>query len=530
MRTKILGIILCLTMLLGCLAGCGGNAGVTNTTAVMTVFADTKAGGVMGYKYDNVNTFYGIPYATADRFEMPVAVAPWEKYIACLQHSEVCPQGATAMDKFDTFNHVQENVENENSFLALNVETPDMAPEKLKPVVVWLHGGGFSSGSAFQFDFYDGANLADSGDVVFVSVNHRLNCLGYLDLSAYGDQFKYSGNAGMADLVLALEWVRDNIATFGGDPNNVTIEGQSGGGGKVTTLMSMPAAQGLFDKAFAQSGGSVKIERTTESAQADTAKVVETLGLTGDNIGEQLQNLPYSELLSACKEAGVSYGPVFDGDYIPTGTFEMSKDIPLMCGNVMGEFQTNMAGLIIGPWADQTAWEKRTVDKVTEDEVKEWYVRKYGDNADAVMAAWKETYPEKPLAEGLYVNNRLYGFGANPLSKAMESYGGKAYEYLQAYSYPMFGGTVAVHTASDIPFWYNNLEMIPEFIAGDEVNAYKISAIMNKALINFMYTGDPSQDGLQWPAYTTANGSVMVFDKTTSVRNNFDAKFMELIK
>ena len=236
-------------------------------TPTFPVVAETTGGKVMGFNYAGVNYFYGIPYASAERFEMPQAVT-WEGVRACLMHGEVAPQNKVVMNRFDAMNYSAEMVENENSCLVLNIMTPNLDPEVKNPLSFdpWR---GFDTGASNEYVFYNGANLARSGDVVFVSVNHRLNVLGYLDLSAYGEEYRYSGNLGMLDLIFALQWVQDNIEQFGGDPNNVTIVGQSGGGSKVTTLMGMPVARGLFHKAVIQSGGS-KVTRTTEQAQAET--------------------------------------------------------------------------------------------------------------------------------------------------------------------------------------------------------------------------------------------------------------------
>ena len=271
---------------------------------VTGAFATTTGGDVLGYRYDGVDTYFAIPYGTAQRF-MPAEPASWEGMYCANVMGEICPQSIHATAGRDLFNCFPYNLvqpESEEKCLNLNVWTPQTG-EGSRPVIVWFHGGGFSTGSSTQFTFYLGESMAKAYDVVFVSVNHRLNCLGFTDLSAYGEEYKYSGNVGQMDLQLSLEWVRDNIAAFGGDPENVTIIGQSGGGSKVTTLMSTPSAKGLFHKAVALSGGGVQVGRTTESAQADTAKVVEVLGLEGDDIPAQLAGI--------CSAMETVYGILF---------------------------------------------------------------------------------------------------------------------------------------------------------------------------------------------------------------------------
>ncbi|ADQ08037.1 Carboxylesterase type B [Caldicellulosiruptor hydrothermalis 108] len=492
------------------------------------VFAKISTGGVIGYKYNGINTFLGIPYATAKRFEMPKRVSSWQGYRTCFVYGEVCPQGLKTMNKFDIMCYSNAAIENEESCLTVNVWTPSMDPKAKKPVIVWLHGGGFTTGSAHEYKFYEGTNLAKFGDIVFVSVNHRLNVLGFLDLSAYGEKYKYSGNAGMADIISALQWVRENISVFGGDPNNVTIVGQSGGGSKVTTLMGMPAAKGLFHKAVVMSGGSAKATRTKAQAQAETKKLLEILKISEKEV-DKLQTIPYDELYAAAQKAGIMFGPVVDGDYYPDGTFKMSKNIPLMCGNVMGEFNTNLTGLLLGDFPTPEAWQKSNISKISDEEAKKLYKEKYGDKAEAIIQAFKKAYPGHKLVEGLFLNDRYGFFSTLSIADAMVSYGGKVYNYVVAYNYPLFGGIVAVHTMNDVPFFFYNLDKVPAWIAGDEKTAYKVAKEMATALVNFARYGNPSQSGLPWPNYTIKNHATMIFDKTSGVKYDFDRELFNLI-
>ena len=248
MKKIIISLLLCMAIAISIAAA--ANLGTVDAAkeATSLCFAETTGGKVMGYQYDGVDTYFGIQYGTAKRFEMPQPYV-WNGLRYCMVYGESAPQSVPTSTKnsFDAMNYSHVKSENEQLCLQLNVWSERTKKNTSRPVIVWLHGGGFSSGSSGEYTFYEGGNLAKDGDVVFVSVNHRLNSLGYLDLSAYDDKYKYSGNAGMADIVLALQWVQDNIGNFGGDPDNVTIIGQSGGGSKVTTLMGMPAASGLFE-------------------------------------------------------------------------------------------------------------------------------------------------------------------------------------------------------------------------------------------------------------------------------------------
>ncbi len=206
-----------------------------------------KSGKLRGYMDGKTYTFLGIPYASAERFELPQPVKPWEGTKNAQAWGPVCPipeMTAPGVDEF-VFPH-RYWLQNEHCQV-LNIWTQSITPGVKKPVMVWMHGGGFTNGSSMEAYAYDGRNLSEYGDVVVVSLNHRLNILGTLDLSAYGPEYANSRYTGTADPVAALQWVHDNIETFGGDPGNVTIFGQSGGGGKVVRMLT-PAAQGLFHK------------------------------------------------------------------------------------------------------------------------------------------------------------------------------------------------------------------------------------------------------------------------------------------
>ena len=396
---------------------------------------------------------------------------------------------------------------------------------------MWFHGGGWASGSSYQQDIYDGVNLVELGDVVFVSINHRLNVLGYLDLSAYGEKYKDSANVGVLDMLMALEWVHDNAAAFGGDPNNVTIAGQSGGGSKVLTLMGMPAAQGLFHKAVVQSGGNDLTVRTHEEAQAEAAKLLEVLGMTA----EELETIDYDDLKDACDEAHVTFGPVLDEDIYPSTSLALSKDIPMMCGNVQGEFSTNIGDMIFGTpnmptqmvefifnaeFAPANWDEAKTMEKLTQ---------KFGDKAEAVKAAFEAAYPGHPAGEALYTNDRTR-MSSEAFVEAFYEVGGTAYQYIQAWTYPMFGGVVPIHTAGDVPLWFYNVDLIRPFISGYEDVAWDVSYNMATALLTFMRTGSPSTEDLPWESWNPEADPVMVFDEVCEVRYHHEDALIELLQ
>ena len=307
----------------------------------------TKAGKVRGFCVDGTYTFHGIKYADADRFQMPRPVEPWDGVKDALSYGYVSPMldKETAVGEIMVPHRYWPKDEN---CQYLNIWSQSLCEEAKKPVMVWLHGGGFSAGSSIEQMAYDGENLSKFGDVVVVTLNHRLNILGYLDLSPYGEKYKNSGNAGNADLVAALQWVHDNIAAFGGDPENVTIFGQSGGGGKVSSLMQTPAADGLFHKGIIMSGvadGIMFCDSTDSRPLVDG--MLKELGLTADEI-EKLETLPYEALAEAYKKVSpaikaaggyVGCAPTPNDFYLgeprSVGFTDHAKTIPVIVGTVM---------------------------------------------------------------------------------------------------------------------------------------------------------------------------------------------------
>src|ERR1700682_5195523 len=264
--------------------------------------AETASGKVRGYTHNGIVTFKGIPYGApagvAARFLPPARPASWSGVRSALHYGPVSPQGLRAGWAHDeeSFMFEWDDGQPGEDCLRVNVWTPALDNRK-RPVMVWLHGGGFSAGSGQELKAYDGEALARRGDVVMVSLNHRLNVLGYLNLAEYGTKYESSANAGMLDLVLALEWVRDNISNFGGDPGNVMIFGQSGGGSKVSTLRAMPAAKGLFHKAAIQSGSALR-QNTAEMSAKLAAAVLAELGISGAQV-DRLQSVPIERLIEA---------------------------------------------------------------------------------------------------------------------------------------------------------------------------------------------------------------------------------------
>ena len=371
-------------------AACGAPSGdrpekaqpaALETSAKVTT-VQTASGPVAGYVDDGVFIYKGIPYAKAARFMPAEDPDPWTEVRPSRAYGPTCPQDKRMgwYDDNQAFAMHWDDGFPDEDCLRVNVWTAGIKDGAKRPVMVWLHGGGFRAGSGQEQIGYDGTNLARDHGVVVVSLNHRLNVLGFLDLSAYGAKYVHSGNLGMMDIVKALQWVRDNIAQFGGDPANVTIFGQSGGGGKVSTLMAMPSAKGLFNKAIVQSGSITQLMQPKYSRRVG-AKTVEALHLNPSRIGE-IEKVPYEELLAAYNAAiaavreeaqqdgafpenilnAILFGqvPVVDGEIIPAqpATAEalaLSKDVPVIIGTTYHEFTRDREDPIFLPLAQQQA-------------------------------------------------------------------------------------------------------------------------------------------------------------------------------
>src|SRR6202158_1085865 len=330
--------------------------------------AESATGKVRGYIRDGIYTYKGIPYADTTagsiRFQPAQKAKPWTGVRSSMQYGRVCPQGPRGTWNYDEESWLfcyDDGVQGEDC-LRVNLWTPGINDLQKRPVMVWLHGRGFVSGSCQEHRSYDGERLSRRGDVVIVSLNHRLGPLGYLNLAPYGEKYGGSAHLGMLDIILALEWVRDNIANFGGDPGNVTIFGQSGGGGKVGTLMAMPAAQGLFHRAIVQSGSFLRAVLPERSAIL-TQAFLDELNLSPLQL-DQLQTLPLQKLIEAGDAAllkthphaplvwsrvadQLGWGPVMDGKLLPQHPFDpaapaISAQVAMLIGTTLNEFTTSL--------------------------------------------------------------------------------------------------------------------------------------------------------------------------------------------
>ena len=516
---------------------------------------ETRLGKLHGFKQDDVYHFHGIRYGTADRFEMPVMEQPWEGIRDAKSYGYICPllpenrQAQTSVthdpaeeanpmaQPFGSFEMPHVYWPMSEQCLYLNLWTKHLDSEARRPVMVWIHGGGFSAGSSIELPGYDGHNLADYADVVIVNLNHRLNCIGFLDLSEFGEAYQNSGSLGLADIVLALQWVKDNISFFGGDPDNITVAGQSGGGGKVTMLMQMPAADGLYHKVISQSGAIMRENRNTLEEEQEhwrtlARKTVEILGLNQDTIDE-IRTIPYETLADAASEAGKTLGregglmlfqpsPVqglYEGPCHLAGFRRETAHIPCMAGTVLGEFSFMH---YLGDKRRYSQEEKLSILRET-----------FGEDTDRILELFIRNYPDKDILYSLSVDT-LFRPGTVEFLDArinyleQESPDTPCWNYLMSFIIPYLGGIVPFHCA-DISYVFRNVESELLLCAGYEY-ASELQDRISEAWIAFMSTGNPSTSKLAWKPYRTREKARMIIDEKCFVTMEDDRELLELIR
>ena len=460
----------------------------------------TESGLVRGYIGGGVYTYHGIPYAEAlERFVPATKAASWEGVRDTADYGKISYQGTVVGMRGSNGDSNDNNCQN------LNIWTPGLDDEKW-PVMVWLHGGGFSTGSANEA-MYDGAALAASQNVVVVGVNHRLNVFGHLDLSAYGEKYQYSANVGIMDIQMALEWVRDNIAAFGGDPDNVTIFGQSGGGAKVLSMMTTPYAKGLFHKGIVQSGAT-EIMGVSFSSKEISQRIgeltLQNLGISPENV-EEIQTVSYQQILDASDQAreqigrefgvylalstdyGIEWGPVIEGDYMPTapvtpdGFAEAGRDIPLLIGSNFSEW---------------THWMSMS---------------RHSDMTEEQVAAFEAAYPGRSRSDASYTDSFIRLPMLKIMSHKADQDGAPVYAYLFNYGSDPYHG-------AEIPY----------------VFAHQSGALgeqMSTAWASFAKDGVPSAPGLPvWEPYTREGGATMLLNSNSELVYHHDRELMRLLE
>lgn len=487
-----------------------------NKTAVAT-----DKGELLGYCHNGIYRFAGIPYAKAERFMAPEETDSWEGVRPALSYGLTALQMESNDPGLDVttphrFWPMGEDCQN------LNLWTPGINDGAKRPVIVWLHGGGFFAGSSIEQTAYDGEAMSREGDVVCVTVNHRLNILGYMDLRRFGGKYARAVNAGNLDMVEALRWIHRNIARFGGDPDNVTIFGQSGGGGKVISLLQMPAVEGLVHRAMIMSGvlGELLSDEGVDSSPV-VRKTLSILGLEEDDI-DTMSRIPYRELEAAYSRASAELGfkgiPLYTpcrnedylGDPMKVGFAEFSKKIPVMIGSTFAEFFSLPKGLS---------------RKSPEEEVDEALKKRFGEHKDALKAAFAKAFPEKYPADLLTYDFPAFRGHSVSWAKARAEAGcAPCYNYLFTLDQPFMGSCTPWHCA-DIPFFFHNLDLVPIADAGEEAKA--LEKVMFTAFMNFARTGSPNGEGVpEWAPASKESVPTMLFDAVSKVRNDPDAELI----
>lgn len=481
------------------------------TQARTTSTVTTTAGKIRGKTLQGVHAFKGIAYGAPTggerRFLAPRPPLPFSGVRDAFEWGHYAPQslrerGVKQMQFFNVLAAGKRDASED--CLYLNVWTRGLGDGGKRPVMVWLHGGGFDQGMGGTIG-YDGLALAKQYDIVTVSLNHRLNVLGYLYLGEIlGGEFAAGANAGQQDIVLALNWVRDNIEAFGGDPKRVMIFGQSGGGGKVSLLLGTPAAKGLFHTAAMQSGGGSGTTKAKGTEAAD--KLLHALGIARSNARE-LQKVPLDKLLAA--KAAV--GPVIDGKILPADPVgsPLSKDVPV----IVGATRTEMTVYQI---------DSPEFGQVSEAELLASTEKLVGaDKAPAVIKTYRERYPKaSPYALRMYMmDDALPGRGAALALTRNKLGGAPTYVYRWDWETPVMD-LLAPHTM-EIPFVFNHIEDCQSMTGPVNAGMRQLEDLISGAWTTFAATGNPNHQNLpQWPAYSAANKSVMIFDTPSHVEKD----------
>ena len=490
---------------------------------------ETAEGKIRGCFLNDHYYFRGIPYATAERYKAPKPMEHWDGVIDAVTYGPASPtvnkpsvSGLYALSQQPLFGYRFWPEDERCQYL--NVWTIRPEAGRKRPVMVWVHGGGYETGSSVEQMSYDGANLCRDGDLVVVSFNHRLNILGYLDFSEFGEEYWNSGNAGMEDIVEVLRWIQRNIDRFGGDPDNVTLFGQSGGGGKIRTLMQMPAADGLYTRCIFQSGllnipGEVGI---AENNRKVAAAMVKKFGLTEETFPE-IAEVPfdrlretYLECVEELSAGGMNLNgilqPVRNGYYLgnpcEVGLSGNAKKIPVMGGSCQCE--TVLTSPVFYPYS------------ISEERREQLLRDHFGENTDRMISMFREVYPDNDILD-LYNLDFMLRKGVYEFMDMKAGHEAPLYCYMITYHLNYFGGMPPFHGFC-LPLVFGNTEYVD---ACNEPDCVALSQKMHQAWINFATDGDPNGgDAPKWEPYREGECGTMIFDRQCGMRYDYDRKLV----
>jgi len=518
------------------------STGATVHAADTNPVVETAYGRIRGYVRSGIYAFKNVPYGAdtsgANRFMPPQKPTPWTGVRPCLYHGYVSPQGPRGgwKNNEESWLFSWDDGTQSEDCLNLNVWTPALDGGK-RPAMVWLHGGGFSAGSATELPSYDGESLARRG-VVLVSVTHRLNVFGYLNLASYGDKYALSGNVGMLDIVAALEWVRDNISNFGGDPSRVTIFGQSGGGGKVTSLMAMPAARGLFHRAIVESG-SLLTSATMESSSTLADKLLKQLQVSASDV-DKLQQMPFDDLGKAARDVtqmripasgvidfrrigrNLGWSPVAGNAALPSQPFdpvapEISAAVPIIVGNTINEFVNGI--------------NKPDAFKMTQEELQTNVANIYKEKAGDVIATHRKSFPNANNFQlwSVIATGGVRATALEQVRRKSAQHAAPAYLYRFDWQTPVLDGRPMAFHCSELAFVFDNTARC-ENMTGNSAAARALAAKMSEAWVHFATSGNPNHADLpHWQPFDPSTNGTMVFDNECTFHEHLDDDCQKVI-
>lgn len=489
------------------------------------VVAETAFGNVRGVDAEGIKIFKGIPYGAStagkNRFMPPVDPVKWTGVKDALNYGPSAPQTepGTRRTTSDLAVAGAGLTSESEDCLVLNVWTPGLRDNRKRPVMLWCHGGGFSSGSGSS-PVTEGANLARRGDVVVVTINHRLNVLGFTNLAEFDARnFAQSGDVGMLDIVHALKWVRSNIAQFGGDPNTVTVFGQSGGGRKVGTLLAMPSAKGLFHRAIIQSGPTIKLVERDQAARV-ASELLAKLGLNKSQMHE-LQNLPVDRIMSAyfatvrsmnVDQMTMGFSPAVDGRAVPQHPFhpvasDVSAGVPVMLGSTRTELTSGAAAEMFS---------------LSESAMMERVRTLLGESASRVVEAYQQANPGAAPSDiyFLIASDNRYGAPVMKIAERRAALGkGPVFLYYFRWESPVDGGRLKSPHTIEIPFAFHNLKA--SRLTSSSAEAPALADKVSDAWLAFARKGDPNTSKLpRWLAFNPKDRPTMVFNNQSTVEND----------